>query len=136
MKEYSTTYSCCAKRKIVCIKCGSRSIAKMFKYVNYAVNYMELCWPGLMAVVYDWNYFCSKFHHHQCTASSGIVSLKVRRTLLKIPYTDGGKTSSRNDFNHRPWRSTQTTEIHVTIPAIKAYVNLCCLRYKKNSNMY
>ena len=86
---------------------------------------MELCCPDLMEVISGWNYFCSMFRRHLFAASSGAVPLVVRwtlntlpavftwlpeRPLLKMPHTDGGETSSRNNFNHRPHPSSSDSQ--------------------------
>ena len=43
---------------------------------------VELCCPGSMARVFGWILFCSMFHHHLYGASSGVVSLAVRWTVI------------------------------------------------------
>ena len=109
-------------------------------------NSVDLCCPGMTAVVYGWILFCSTFRRHLLAASTGEISLAVRWTvslersftplynmrshqthcssdwLLKMLQTDGDETPSRREFNHRSQPSSPHT---IVLKKMIVYKNTC-----------
>ena len=57
---------------------------------------VNLCCPGLVAMVYGWIHFCSTFRSHLCATPSGQVSLTIHLTARENSPEDAAHKWRRN----------------------------------------